>query len=88
MSLILSFHHCSCLAFIQRGAILPKPFKSGDKIIGLMSSGVHSNGFSLVRKVVEKLGISYDDDAPFQPGMLYVSFTARLLDVIYRVLFG
>ena len=47
-----------------------------------MSSGVHSNGFSLVRKVIEKLGLSYDDDAPFQPGMLYLSFAVSLVYVI------
>ncbi len=37
----------------------------GDVVLGLASSGVHSNGFSLVRKVVELAGLSYVDPAPF-----------------------
>lgn len=38
-------------------------------MIGLASSGVHSNGFSLVRKIVERTGLSYADKAPFSPVM-------------------
>lgn len=37
----------------------------GDVLIGLASSGVHSNGFSLVRKVVQKRGLDYKDAAPW-----------------------
>jgi phosphoribosylformylglycinamidine cyclo-ligase len=40
----------------------------GDVIHGLASSGVHSNGYSLVRKVVEKSGLPWDAPAPFAPG--------------------
>ena len=40
----------------------------GDVIIGLASSGVHSNGYSLVRKVVEQSGISWSAPAPFMTG--------------------
>ncbi len=39
----------------------------GDVILGLSSSGVHSNGFSLVRKIVELSGLAYDAPAPFAP---------------------
>lgn len=55
---------------VERAEILPKPTVGpGDVILGLASSGVHSNGFSLVRKVVERAGLSYADAAPFADGM-------------------
>jgi phosphoribosylformylglycinamidine cyclo-ligase len=40
---------------------------AGDVLIGLASSGVHSNGYSLVRKVVEVAGLDWSDPAPFAP---------------------
>ena len=40
----------------------------GDVILGLASSGVHSNGVSLVRRIVELSGLDWKSDAPFQPG--------------------
>lgn len=53
----------------ERGALLPTDdIVDGDIILGLSSSGVHSNGFSLVRKIVERSGLSYGDPAPFQEG--------------------
>ena len=42
---------------------------AGDAVIGLASSGVHSNGFSLVRKIVEQSGLGFDAPAPFAPVM-------------------
>ena len=55
---------------VERSAILPKTgtMKAGDVLIGVASSGVHSNGYSLVRKVVEKSGLTLDAAAPFAPG--------------------
>ncbi|MBY0380311.1 MAG: phosphoribosylformylglycinamidine cyclo-ligase [Xanthobacteraceae bacterium] len=54
----------------ERGTLLPtKDIAVGDAVIGLASSGVHSNGFSLVRKVVEKSGVAFDAPAPFAPVM-------------------
>jgi phosphoribosylformylglycinamidine cyclo-ligase len=38
-------------------------------VIGLASSGVHSNGFSLVRKIVEGSRLGFEDQAPFSPVM-------------------
>lgn len=40
----------------------------GDVVLGLASAGVHSNGYSLVRRLVETSGLSYADPAPFAPG--------------------
>jgi len=54
----------------ERGTLLPSPdIATGDVVIGLASSGVHSNGFSLVRKVVELSGVSFSAPAPFAPVM-------------------
>ena len=52
---------------VERGKVLPylDQQKPGDVIIGLASSGPHSNGYSLIRKVVEKSGLAWGDDAPF-----------------------
>ena len=52
----------------ERGALLPRSdIAEGDAVIGLASSGVHSNGYSLVRKVVEKSGLLWTTPAPFAP---------------------
>ena len=53
----------------ERGALLPTldTMKDGDVLIGLPSSGPHSNGYSLIRKVVEVSGLSWQDAAPFSP---------------------
>ena len=55
---------------VERGAILPKTdqMRAGDVLIGVESSGLHSNGFSLVRRVVEQSKLAYDAPAPFEPG--------------------
>ncbi|QDH17614.1 phosphoribosylformylglycinamidine cyclo-ligase [Swingsia samuiensis] len=52
----------------ERGNLLPTNIKAGDTLIGLPSSGVHSNGFSLVREVVRRSGLSWKDAAPFETG--------------------
>ncbi len=53
---------------VERDGILPKPDMSeGDIILGLASSGLHSNGFSLVRKIVERENLAWDTLAPFMP---------------------
>lgn len=50
----------------ERGMLLPRgDVATGDAIIGLASSGVHSNGFSLVRRIVEMAGLTWDAPAPF-----------------------
>jgi len=53
----------------ERGTLLPRGgLKAGDVAIGLPSSGAHSNGFSLVRRIVERTGLAWDAPAPFAPG--------------------
>ncbi|HWE47393.1 MAG TPA: phosphoribosylformylglycinamidine cyclo-ligase [Caulobacteraceae bacterium] len=55
---------------VNRDAVLPKldAQKPGDLLIGLGSSGPHSNGYSLIRKIVERSGLNWADDAPFASG--------------------
>ncbi len=53
----------------ERGTLLPRDdLKPGDLLLGLASSGVHSNGYSLVRRIVENSGLSWSDPAPFGSG--------------------
>ena len=52
----------------ERGTLLPRSgLKSGDCVFGLPSSGVHSNGYSLVRRIVARSGLGWDAPAPFDP---------------------
>ncbi len=50
------------------GLLTGATVQAGDKVLGLASSGLHSNGFSLVRRVVELQGLAYDAPAPFEAG--------------------
>ncbi|MEO0343691.1 MAG: phosphoribosylformylglycinamidine cyclo-ligase [Pseudomonadota bacterium] len=50
---------------LERGTHLPNNIVSGDVLIGLPSSGVHSNGFSLVRKIMDLSGYTWTDQTPF-----------------------
>ena len=52
----------------ERDALLPGPVRVGDAVLGLPSSGVHSNGYSLVRRVVGLAGVGWDQEAPFGAG--------------------
>ncbi len=83
----------TCLAYVKKeNIILGNRIRPGDKIIGLSSSGIHSNGYSLVRKVIEKEGLSYSDRFPdpyyknktvgevlLTPTQIYVKETVELL---------
>jgi len=52
----------------ERGAMLPRGVGAGDVLLGLGSSGVHSNGFSLVRRVLGAMNLTMDAPAPFGGG--------------------
>jgi len=54
----------------ERGTLLPRTdISAGDVLVAIASSGVHSNGYSLVRKIVELSGIDWYLEAPFQKGV-------------------
>ncbi|MCU9850401.1 phosphoribosylformylglycinamidine cyclo-ligase [Defluviimonas sp. WL0024] len=55
---------------MERGRDLPAGVEDGDVLLGLVSNGVHSNGYSFVRKVVEMSGLGWDAKAPFGAGTL------------------
>jgi len=58
---------------MERGADLPAGVAEGDVLIGLASNGIHSNGYSLVRKLVEVSGLKWEDDCPWDEGTLGAS---------------
>lgn len=55
---------------MERGQELPAGVEEGDVLLGLGSNGVHSNGYSLVRRLVEMSGLSWGDESPFSGGTL------------------
>ncbi len=55
---------------MERGTDLPRGVAVGDVLLGFGSNGVHSNGYSLVRKVVAHSGLGWDAPAPFGAGSL------------------
>jgi phosphoribosylaminoimidazole synthetase len=59
-----------CVGAVDRDKVLPRlgDQQPGDILIGLGSSGPHSNGYSLIRRIVERSGLAWDAPAPFEPG--------------------
>jgi len=55
---------------MERGRALPEGVQVGDVLLGLASDGVHSNGYSLVRRLVDMSGLSWDSNNPFGDGTL------------------
>jgi len=59
-----------CVGAVERGGVLDgSRIGAGDAIVGIASSGVHSNGFSLVRRIVSERGWDLGAEAPFLPGL-------------------
>jgi phosphoribosylformylglycinamidine cyclo-ligase len=73
---------------VERGNELPKGIKVGDKLIGISSSGIHSNGYSLVRMIVNNRNLNWDSpcqfseknlgDAFLEPTKIYVKSILEL----------
>jgi len=76
------------LGACERGALLPRleAIRPGDVLIALASSGPHSNGYSLIRKVVERSGLDWDAPAPFAPGQDLASALLTPTRIYARVL--
>ena len=55
---------------MERGRMLPNDVSEGDVLVGVESTGVHSNGYSLVRRIVEQSGLSWNDPCPWGDGTL------------------
>jgi len=55
----------TCLGYVKKKEIITgEKIKPGDNIIGLRSNGIHSNGYTLARKIIKKIGLSYKDKFP------------------------
>ncbi len=58
-----------CVGAVEREELLPRAdIGAGDVLLGLASAGVHSNGYSLVRRIVERSGLGWEAEAPFAKG--------------------
>ena len=55
------------LGAVERDAVLPRPSQPGDVLLGLAASGPHSNGFTLIRKILAEHNLGLNDPAPFDP---------------------
>ena len=77
-----------CVGIVEKNQIIDgSQVKAGDKLIGIASSGPHSNGYSLIRKIIEKSGASLTDkfqdstlgETLLTPTRIYVKALLNLL---------
>ena len=61
----------------ERGTLLPRCVRPGDRILGLASAGVHSNGFSLIRRIVEAAALDWTALSPLDWGRRRLSRSER-----------
>ena len=73
---------------MERGTTLPANVASGDVLLGLASDGVHSNGYSLVRRIVEMSGLGWGDDCPWATGSLGAALLTPTPDIVNMLLMG
>ena len=80
-----------CVGIVEKTKILDgSQVKAGDKLIGIGSSGPHSNGYSLIRKIIETSNVSLDDSlngkplgrALLEPTKIYVKSLLELLKLV------
>ncbi|WPY95254.1 phosphoribosylformylglycinamidine cyclo-ligase [Limimaricola variabilis] len=71
---------------MERGQALPDGVTEGDVLLGLASDGVHSNGYSLVRRIVERAGLDWDDASPFSDESLGAALLAPTRLYVKQVL--
>ena len=71
---------------VERDGVLPRydSQKPGDVLIGLASSGPHSNGYSLIRRIVERSGVAFDAPAPFEAGVTLAEALMRPTRIYVR----
>jgi len=70
------------VGIVEKGKIFDySKIKPGDKLIGLSSSGIHSNGYSLVRKLLDQEKIHFTDEL-LNPTRIYIKQTLTLLNYI------
>ncbi|SLN40816.1 Phosphoribosylformylglycinamidine cyclo-ligase [Roseivivax jejudonensis] len=71
---------------MERGTALPSDVTEGDVLIGLASDGVHSNGYSLVRRIVERAGLGWETQCPWAEGTLGAALLAPTRLYVHPVL--
>lgn len=58
-----------CVGAVERDAVIPRASTAGDIMIGIASSGAHSNGYSLIRKIASDTGAAFSAPAPFDSSL-------------------